>query len=49
MLWIFAVILLSLWVIGLFGQVGGQFLHWLLAIGLVMVVANLVTGRKPVL
>ncbi|HUE82724.1 MAG TPA: DUF5670 family protein [Pyrinomonadaceae bacterium] len=49
MLWVFALILLLLWMVGLIVQIGGQFTHWLLAIGLVMVIANLIAGRRPVL
>lgn len=49
MLWVFASIFLALWLIGVVGEVGGQFVHWLLAIGLVIVIANLVLGRRPAL
>lgn len=49
MLWVFASIFLALWLIGVVGEVGGQLVHWLLAIGLVIVIADLVLGRRPVL
>jgi len=47
MLYTLAVILLVLWLLGLVsGYTIGGFIHILLVIALVMVLANFITGRK---
>ena len=46
MLYTIAVILLVLWVLGLVGHVAGAFIHLLLVIAIIMVVINLVSGRR---
>lgn len=48
MLWTILVILLVLWLIGLIAEIGGLFIHILLVIALVVLVYNLLTGRKPI-
>ncbi len=49
MLWTILVILLVLWLLGLIsGVTVGGFIHVLLVVALVMLVINLLTGRRPV-
>jgi hypothetical protein len=49
MLWTIFVVLLVLWLIGVVSSytIGG-FIHLLLVIALVMLVINLISGRRPV-
>jgi len=48
MLYTIAVILLVLWVLGLVtGTTIGGFVHVLLVIAIIMVLLNLISGRKP--
>ena len=47
MLWTILVILLVLWLVGLLGHVGGAFIHLLLVIALIVLILNLVRGRRP--
>jgi len=48
MLYTIAVILLVLWVLGLVtGTTIGGFVHILLVIAVIMVLLNLISGRKP--
>ena len=46
MLWTIIVILLILWLLGFLGGIGGSLIHLLLVIALIVLVYNLVTGRK---
>ncbi len=46
MLYTIAVILVVLWLLGLVGHIAGGFIHLLLVLALVMVVINLVAGRR---
>lgn len=48
MLWTILVILLVLWLIGLLSHVGGSLIHLLLVVAVVVLVINLVTGRRAV-
>lgn len=48
MLWTIAIILLVLWLLGLFAFNVGGIIHILLVIALVVVVYRLVTGRRVV-
>jgi hypothetical protein len=48
MLWTILVILLVLWLIGLLSQVGGNLVHLLLVVAAVVLIINLVTGRRAV-
>jgi len=45
-LWTIFVILVVLWLLGFSLQVGGGLVHLLLVIALVVLVFNLITGRK---
>ncbi len=48
MLYTIAIILLFLWLLGLVtGTTIGGFIHILLVIAIVMVLVNLISGRKP--
>ncbi|HLY14454.1 MAG TPA: lmo0937 family membrane protein [Candidatus Limnocylindrales bacterium] len=46
MLWTLIVILLVLWALGLITAVGGAFIHLLLLLAVVVLVAQLLTGRR---
>jgi hypothetical protein len=46
MLYTIAVILVVLWLLGLAGHIAGGFIHLLLLLALIMVVINLVAGRR---
>ena len=48
MLWTIMVILLGLWLLGFIGHVGGGLIHLLLVIAVIVLVINLVTGRRAV-
>ena len=49
MLWTIVGILVVLWLLGMVGHVGGGLIHLLLVIALVVVVINLLSGRRTVL
>ena len=46
MLWTIAVILVVLWLLGLLGHIGGGLIHILLVIALIVIVFNLIQGRR---
>ena len=46
MLWTILVVLLILWLLGFSLHVGGALIHLLLVVALVVLVFNLVTGRR---
>lgn len=46
MLWTLLVILLILWLLGFSFHIGGGLIHLLLVIALVVLVVNLLTGRR---
>ena len=48
MLWTILVILLILWLLGLIGGVGGSLIHLLLVIAAIVLIIQLVTGRRTV-
>jgi hypothetical protein len=48
MLWTIIVILVVLWLIGFIAHVGGGFIHILLVIAAIVLVINLVSGRRVV-
>jgi hypothetical protein len=45
-MWTLIVVLLVLWAFGLLGNVGGALIHLLLVLALIMIVLNLVSGRR---
>ena len=46
MLWTIIVILLVLWLLGLLVHVGGSLIHLLLVIAVIVLIINLVQGRR---
>jgi uncharacterized membrane protein YtjA (UPF0391 family) len=46
MLWTIFVILLVLWILGFSLHIAGSLIHLLLVIALIVLVVNLVTGRR---
>jgi hypothetical protein len=48
MLWTIFVIVLVLWLLGLIGSVGGSFIHLLLLVAGVILVVELLSGRRTV-
>ena len=49
MLWTIFVVLLVLWILGFSFHVAGSLIHLLLVIALVILVINLISGRRGVL
>jgi hypothetical protein len=47
MLYTIAVILVILWLLGFIGHIAGGFIHLLLVIAIILVVVNLISGRRP--
>jgi len=45
-LWAVLVIILVLWLLGLIANIGGGLIHLLLVVALVILIYNLVTGRR---
>jgi len=48
MLWTIFVVLLILWLLGFGFHVGGGLIHLLLVVGLVVLIINLLSGRRSV-
>ena len=48
MLWTILVILIVLWLIGFLSHIGGGLIHLLLVIALIVLVLQLITGRRAV-
>ena len=46
MLWTILVIILVLWLLGFIGHVGGGLIHLLLVIAAIVLVINLLSGRR---
>jgi uncharacterized protein DUF5670 len=46
MLWTICVVLFILWLLGFSMHIGGGLIHLLLVVGLVLLVFNLVSGRR---
>jgi len=49
MLWTIFVILLVLWILGFSFHIAGSLIHILLVIALVVLVINLISGRRSIL
>lgn len=47
-LWLVIVVLIALWVIGLIAKIGGGLIHILLIVAAIVLVIQLITGRKSV-
>jgi hypothetical protein len=48
MLWAIIVVLLALWLLGLLTSIGGGLIHLLLVIAVIVLIAQLLTGRRAV-
>jgi hypothetical protein len=48
MLWTILVILLVLWLLGFLAHIGGGMIHLLLVVAAIVLVINLVSGRRSV-
>jgi len=48
MLWTILVVLLILWLLGFSFHVGGALIHFLLVVAVVVLIINLVSGRRTV-
>lgn len=48
MLWTIAVVLLVLWALGFAVHIGGGLIHLLLVVAVIVVVINLLSGRRAV-
>jgi hypothetical protein len=48
MLWTIIAVLVVLWLLGLIGGVGGSLIHALLVIAAIVLIYNLVSGRRMV-
>jgi hypothetical protein len=46
MLWTILIILLILWLLGVLGGVGGGLIHLLLVVAVIVLIFNLLTGRR---
>ena len=46
MLWTVFVVLVVLWLLGLLGSVGGNLIHMLLVVAAVVLIFNLLSGRR---
>jgi len=47
-MWLLIGILLVLWLLGLIGSVGGGFIHILLVVAIMLLIYNLLVGRRSV-
>lgn len=48
MLWTLIVILVILWALGFFAQIGGGLIHILLVVALIAFIYNMLAGRRQV-
>ena len=48
MLWTILVVLLILWLLGLVSHVGGNLIHILLVVAVIVLIYNVVIGRRSV-
>ena len=48
MLWTILVIILIIWLVGFLAKVGGGLVHLLLVVALIVLILQLVTGRRAV-
>lgn len=46
MLWTIIVVLIVLWLIGFFGQIGGNLIHTLIVVALIIFIVKMLTGRR---
>ena len=48
MLYTLAIVLIILWLLGFIGHVGGSLIHILLVAAVIVLIYNLVTGRRTI-
>ena len=48
MLWTILAVILVLWMLGMVGSVGGSLIHLLLVVAAVVLVIQLLSGRRPI-
>ena len=48
MLWTIIVVLVLLWLLGFIGEIGGNLIHILLVVAAIVLIYNLVKGRRSV-
>ena len=48
MLWTILVVLVILWLLGFVSQVGGNLIHILLVVAVIVLIYNVVSGRRAV-
>lgn len=48
MLWTIFVVLVVLWLLGFIGHVGGSLIHLLLVVAAIVLIYNLIRGRRAV-
>ena len=48
MLWTILVVLLVLWLLGLLGSIGGGFIHLVLVLAAIVLIVQLLQGRRTV-
>lgn len=46
MIWTIIIVLAVLWLLGFIGEVGGALIHLLLVVALIVLIYNLVAGRR---
>jgi len=46
MLWTVLVLLVILWSVGFFGHIGGNLIHILLVLAVIVLILNFVSGRR---
>ena len=46
MLWTIFVVILFLWLLGFIGHFGGSLIHLLLVVAVVILIINLISGRR---
>ena len=47
-IWLIVVVVVVLWLLGLVTRIAGGFIHLLLIVALILIVYNLITGRRAV-
>ncbi len=47
-LWTILVIIVAVWLVGLLLDIGGSLIHLLLVVALIILIYNLITGRRGV-
>lgn len=48
MLWTILVVILALWLLGFIGSVGGGFIHLLLVLAAIVLIAQLLSNRRTI-